>query len=168
MNARLRAVIFAFAFGLTGIGSALLGATLPATLHDWRLDDSQGGLLLFATWAGSTAGAFFARGTSGISAVLGLALAAAELLWLSLGASHSPFLHFFLYGLGLGMAMTAISLKRAHDVPATRAGIELNRLNLLWAAGAFFTPVLALHSLRLLSVGQFFRALSILLLCTAA
>ncbi len=167
MNARLRAFPFAFAFGLAGIGSALLGATLPATLHDWHLDDSQGGLLLFATWGGSTAGAFFARGTSGASAVLGLALSAAELFWLSIRATHLPIVHFFLYGLGLGMAMTAISLKRAHDVAAVDADIELNRLNLLWAAGAFLTPVLALHSLRLLSVAQFFRALSGILLCTA-
>ena len=166
MNARLRAFPFAFAFGLTGIGSALLGATLPATLHQWRLDDSQGGLLLFSTWGGSTAGAFFARGTTGLSAVLGLALAAGELLWLSLGAAHAPILHFFLYGLGLGMAMTAISLKRAHDVPAARADIELNRLNLLWAAGAFFTPALAFHSLRLLSVARFFQALAFLAIST--
>lgn len=167
MKARLRSATFNLAFGLTGVGSALLGATLPATLHDWRLDDSHGGLLLFAAWGGSTAGAAFARGTSGISAIVGLALAALELFWLSVSLNHSPILHFFFYGLGLGMAMTAISIRCAHEVSPDRADVALNRLNLLWATGACFAPAIALHSLRLLSVQQLFRTLAAILILTA-
>lgn len=167
MTKPLRSFSLAWAFGLTGVGTALLGATLPATLHEWRLNDSHGGLILFAAWAGSTVGALFARGVSGLTGIVGLVLSAIELFWLSLGGTHSPAFAFFLYGLGLGTTMTAISLCRASEVPTTETDLELNRLNLIWAIGACFAPALALHSLKLLTVTQLFRVLSFVFLISA-
>ncbi len=157
----LRSPVFALSFCLTGVGSAMLGATLPATLHTWRLSDSSGGLLLLAAWGGSTAGALLARGTGQISAALGLLLSAASLFGLALPQPPAPLLLFLLYGLGLGTTMTSISLLRAREVTAANADVELNRLNLLWAAGACAAPALAAHSLRLLSVSGLFRFLGV-------
>jgi MFS transporter, FHS family, glucose/mannose:H+ symporter len=164
----LRNITLAWAFCLTGVGTALLGATLPAILHEWRLNDSHGGLILFAAWAGSTLGALFARGVSGRTGIVGLLLSGGELFWLSLGGTHSPAFAFFLYGLGLGTTMTAISLCRASEVSPTDTDLELNRLNLIWAIGACFAPALALHSLKLLTVTQIFRVLSFVFLISAA
>jgi fucose permease len=163
-----RDLSLAGAFCLTGVGTALLGACLPAILHEWRLSDSRGGLILFAAWGGSTMGALFARGNSGYSAIFGLALSAAELLQLSLGRTHSPAIPFFLYGLGLGMTMTAISLRRANEVAAAETDLELNRLNLLWAVGACVAPALAVRSLHLLTVTGLFRMLSLVFALAAA
>ena len=156
MSERFRHDVLSFAFLLTGIGSALLGAVLPATLHQWQLSDSRGGLLLFCAWGGSTLGAFFVRGKGANSAKLGLALAAVGMFCLAL--PHVPVrpLLVLLYGLGLGLTMTAISLLRSTEVSPRETNLELNRLNLLWAVGACCAPALALHSLRMLSVSGLF------------
>jgi len=166
-TARLRQIVFATSFGFTGVGTALLGATLPATLHEWHLSDSSGGTLLFCAWAGSTTGALFARGTTGIAALPGLLLAAAGLVLLGRGVTTYLPAVFLLYGLGLGMTMTAISIRRAHEVPAGRTDVEMNRLNLVWALGACVAPWLAVRSLRVLSVLWLFRAFSLVLTAAA-
>ena len=154
---------FWFVFCLTGVGTALVGATLPAILHQWHLADSRGGLLLLVTWAGSTSGALFAQGKNGRAAGVGLAFSAISLLsLLSVAAPLLPRVYGF-YGLGLGVTMTSISLMRARQVVASAADVELNRLNLLWAFGAFCAPALAFHSLRLLSASSIFRALGVML-----
>ena len=74
---------------------------------------------------------------------------------------------FFLYGMGLGTAMTAISVLRSREVPARESHVEMNRLNLFWATGACFAPAFALRSLHLVSVGTLFRS-EALVLCLAA
>jgi hypothetical protein len=51
------------------------------------------------------------------------------------------------YGLGLGLTMTSISLTIQQSVAPSRTGTELIRLNLLWALGAFVCPSLAEHAL---------------------
>ena len=162
MNARVRSVFFSLVFCLTGVGTAIMGATLPATLHQWHLTDNRGGLLLLAAWGGSTSGAFFAQGRNGRSAAIGLALSALGLFLLVLVRPPLLPLLYGLYGLGLGIAMTSISLMRAREVSAATADVALNRLNLLWALGAFCAPALALHSLRLLSVSTVFRILGLI------
>ena len=163
MTARPRSLFFSLVFCLTGIGTALLGATLPAILHQWHLTDSRGGVLLMAAWGGSTSGAFFAQGRTGKAVAIGLALSALGLFVLVLVGARLLPVFYALYGVGLGIAMTSISLMRAREVAAAVAGVALNRLNLLWALGAFCAPALALHSLRLLSVSTIFRVLGGLL-----
>ena len=149
--------LYDFAFALTGMGTALLGSTLPATLHDGHLTDSRGGLLLLAAWGGSTGGALLARGRVDRSAAAGLALSAAALWGMSLHHPAALLSLYGLYGVGLGTTMTSISLLRSRGVSAAAAGIALNRLNLFWALGACAAPLLALRSLRLLSVSSLFQ-----------
>lgn len=160
MTRRLGAAAASFVFALTGIGTALLGATLPATLHLWKLSDTRGGVLLLASWAGSTTGAFAARKPGRRSAPLGTALSAVALLFLTRRHVFALPLFFYLYGLGLGLAMTAISTLRAREMPAGTADVELNRLNLVWAAGACLAPVLAVHSLHKMSVALLFASMA--------
>lgn len=149
---------FSMIFGLTGIGNALIGATLPAVLHQWHLSDSQGGVLLLATWGGSTSGALFARTRTGLSAATGLAFSAASLFALVHVSPTLTPVPYVIYGLGLGMTMTSVSLMRAREVDAGAVGPELNRLNLLWALGALCAPAVSFRSLRLLSVSRTFVA----------
>lgn len=161
MIASLRRWLFNVAFGLTGVGTALLGAALPATLHTWRLSDNMGGLLLLAAWGGSTSGALLVRGVSGNSAAIGLLLSAFGLF--SLSSPNPPLLLglYLVYGIGLGMTMTAISMLRSREVSAQTADVELNRLNLIWAVGACAAPAIAYRALRVLSVSSLFRAMGV-------
>lgn len=157
----LRRILLSVAFGLTGVGTALLGAALPATLHAWRLSDSRGGLLLLTAWGGSTSGALLVAGVSGNSAATGLLLSAAALLALSARSPHALIGLYLLYGIGLGMTMTAISMLRSREVKADEADVELNRLNLIWAVGACMAPAVAFQSLQLLSVALIFKAMCV-------
>src|ERR1700679_4190763 len=43
-------------FLLAGLGTVLLGPIMPTLLHDWRLTDQQGGLLLAAKFVGAFLG----------------------------------------------------------------------------------------------------------------
>ncbi len=167
MNTRTGAILCAFAFFLTGVGTALLGATLPATLHQWHLSDGHGGLLLMAAWGGSTSGALFARGPLERAVAIGLALSSFGLFALSGHRPSGLLLWYAVYGVGLGLTMTAVSLLRSREVSPAQADVDLNRLNLLWAAGACASPALALHSLRLLSVAALYRTIGIVFAAAA-
>ena len=129
---------------------ALPGGILPALMRQWSLEDSGAGLLLFLAWLGSSTGAL-AAGSHRRSVTAGGCLAvAAALAAMAMGSAQLRFVEMFVYGLGLGAAMTAISLvqaeRHAHD-----SGREMNRLNMIWAVGAVVCPVLAAHSLRVAS-----------------
>ncbi len=167
MNARLHALLLSAAFLLTGVGTALLGAALPAMLAEWHLSDRNGGWLLFSAFAGSTLGALLVHGALRLLAILGLASSAVAALVLSSGLRGPFYPAFLLYGTGLGLTMTAISMIRSREVSPADSNLEMNRLNLLWAAGACCAPALSLHSLRLISVSALFRTGSIVLAITA-
>ncbi len=49
-------VWLAIGFLLAGLGTVMLGPLMPTLLHDWRLSDQQGGLLLAAKFVGSFLG----------------------------------------------------------------------------------------------------------------
>ncbi len=49
-------VWLAMGFLLAGLGTVMLGPLMPTLLHDWRLSDQQGGLLLAAKFVGSFLG----------------------------------------------------------------------------------------------------------------
>ena len=165
---RLQPLASAVAFLLTGVGTALLGAALPAMLAEWHLSDRSGGWLLFSSFAGSTLGALLVREARRWLAAVGLACSAAAMLLLSRSSGGVLIPSFCLYGLGLGLTMTALSLLRAREVPAAQSNLEMNRLNLLWAIGACCAPALALRSLHTVSVSALFRFQATLFLAVAA
>ena len=141
-----RAVIY-LGFAGTGVGMALPGSVLPALLVRWSLADSRAGFFLFLGWMGTSIGALLVRPSKVKSLALGSFLIALGALGLAFGSRWSCFLSMAVFGVGLGMAMTATSLLQSAR-NAGRRGAELNRLNLVWALGACICPVLATHSLR--------------------
>jgi MFS transporter, FHS family, glucose/mannose:H+ symporter len=131
-----------------------------------KLQDDQAGLLLLLAWLGSSFGALLLRGSLRTVLTAGSALIAGSALGLSgLPGGYLKGL-FLLYGLGLGVTMTTISVLCQQNVHSK--DVELIRLNLAWAVGACVCPSLALHAtLRgdpkplLLAFGLYFGAFSL-------
>ncbi len=168
VSGRRARFVLGFAFLLTGMGTALLGAALPALLAEWHLSDRTGGSLLFSAFAGSTLGALLVRRALHVLAGVGLAISAAAIGYLSQarGGFFSP--AFFLYGIGLGVTMTAISILWAREALPSRSLLEMNRLNLLWASGACLAPAFATRSLHVISVTRLFGGAAVAFALTAA
>jgi fucose permease len=117
---------------------------MPWLLAHWSLRDSQAGLLLFLFFMGNMAGALVSRGSLRWSIVRGAACTSVGAAWLPFASRGVPYFAILLYGLGLGILMTSISLLQSRQPTASRAA-ELTRLNLLWAIGACSGPWLILH-----------------------
>jgi MFS transporter, FHS family, glucose/mannose:H+ symporter len=150
----------------TGIGVALPGIILPSLLTRLHLQDDQAGLFLLLAWLGSSVGALLVRGPLRLILTLGSLLIAGS----SLGLSDLPAaflkLLFLLFGLGLGITMTTISVLCQQNVASKN--VSLIRLNLAWAVGAFFCPPLALRAIAngepkplLIAFGLCFAAFSL-------
>ena len=134
------------AFAATGIGVALPGVLLPVLLPEWRLADAQGGRLLFLAWAGSSAGALLVRGKLRQTLFAGSILIVAGAATIALCSGIAAGIWFALYGIGLGMVMTSVSLMRQHQTGGS--GTEMVRLNLVWAVGASVCPALMATALK--------------------
>ena len=157
-------------FAATGVGVALPGIILPALLARLHLKDDQAGLFLLLAWLGSSVGALLVRGSLRLTLTLGSLLIAASALGLSDLPAASLKLLFLLFGLGLGITMTTISVLSQQN--AASKNISLIRLNLAWAIGAFCCPPLALHALAhgdpkplLIAFGLCFLAFGLWSLC---
>jgi fucose permease len=103
------------------------------------------GLFLLLAWLGSSVGALFVRGSLRTALTAGSLLIAASSLGLSDLPASSLKLLFLLFGLGLGITMTTISVLCQQNVSSKN--VSLIRLNLAWAVGAFLCPPLALRSI---------------------
>jgi MFS transporter, FHS family, glucose/mannose:H+ symporter len=136
---------FYLGIAATGVGVALPGIILPSLLTRLHLQDDQAGLFLLLAWLGSSVGALLVRGPLRLILTLGSLLIAAS----SIGLSDLPAaflkLLFLLFGLGLGITMTTISVLCQQNVDSKN--VSLIRLNLAWAVGAFFCPPLALRAI---------------------
>ena len=156
-----------FAFLLTGAATALLGATLPVLLKQGHLTDTTGGSLLLLAWGGSTCGALLFRGNLRRSSAAGLSITALSMLALT-GFHRGVALPLFaFYGLGLGIAMTAITLLSSQGTSEAMRNRIMMRLNLLWSIGACIAPTLATHALSHTRMGGLFTAMG-LVFCAAA
>jgi MFS transporter, FHS family, glucose/mannose:H+ symporter len=137
-------------FAATGVGVALPGALLPALLLRWHLGDEQGGRLFLMAWIGSSIGALLVRGSLRTTMLLGSLAVATAAVGLGICGGYGADAWMGLYGLGLGMTMTAISLIRQQKAARWgpgRSGTEMVRLNLLWAIGACICPSLTVRAL---------------------
>ncbi len=146
-GAGISSVVIYLGFALTGVCCALPGAVLPALLQRWRLSDSGGGTLFLLIWLGSSLGALATRGVLRTSIVAGCGSTALGAAVLAMSGRVVAFPSAALYGFGLGLTMTAISLQRQQRL-SHRRSVELVRLNLMWALGAFVCPALVSRSLR--------------------
>jgi len=153
-------IVVYLGFAGTGVGMALPGSVLPTLLKQWSMTDSQAGFFFFLGWMGTSVGALLVRPSRVRSLALGSFLIAMGALGMAFGSRWSCFGWMAIYGVGLGMTMTAVSLLQARR-NALRRGLELNRLNLVWALGACICPSLAAHSLRVASVRAIFSSVAI-------
>jgi fucose permease len=131
-------------FAATGVSVALPGALMPWLLAHWSLRDSRAGLLLFLFFLGNLGGALVSRGSMKASLVRGTVCTSVGAVWLPFASRDLAFAAILVYGLGLGILMTSISLLQSRRWSADCAA-ELTRLNLLWAIGACAAPWLILH-----------------------
>ncbi len=145
-DARPAALPLYLAFAGTGVGVALPGALLPALLLRWHLSDAQAGRLFLMAWIGSSLGAALVRGALCRLLVFGSLALAGAAAGLALCGAGRACAWMLVYGVGLGISMTAISLIRRQQTE--RAGAEMIRLNLVWAMGACLCPLLSVQALE--------------------
>ncbi|MBB5057333.1 fucose permease [Granulicella aggregans] len=131
-------------FASTGAAIVIPGTLLSSLLLRWSLNDAQAGLLFFCFFVGSSAGALLSRGRLAWSIVRGTVLTAAGIALLSAASRLGAFAAMLLFGVGLGIAMTSISLFQSRRRPNIRVA-EMTRLNLIWAVGAVSGPAMLLH-----------------------
>ncbi len=133
-----------FLFASTGATIVIPGTLLPSLLLRWSLNDAQAGLLFFCFFVGSSAGALLSRGRLSWSIVRGTVLTAAGIGLLSSASRLGAFAAMLLFGVGLGISMTSVSLFQSRRRPNIRVA-EMTRLNLIWAVGAVSGPAMLLH-----------------------
>lgn len=140
-------------FAATGVALTIPGAVLPLLLRRWSMSDARGGVLLFCFYVVGSLGSYIARGRMNRSVARGAMVTAAGALCLGWAGTWSAYGAIALYGLGLSLTMTSISLLLSQRFPADRR-LELTRLNLIWAIGAALGPWVALRSTRMGVVSQ--------------
>jgi len=138
-NAWSGAAVLYAAFAATGVALVLPGALLPVLLLRWSLSDEQAGLLFFLFFMGSMSGAVLSRGSLPRSIARGCAAVALGAALLAVASHVTAFAAMALFGMGLGIVMTSVSVLVSRRYAADRAA-HITRLNLLWALGACFGP----------------------------
>jgi MFS transporter, FHS family, glucose/mannose:H+ symporter len=151
-NIRRKAPLYV-AFVATGVALTIPGAVLPLLLRQWAMSDARGGLLLFFFYGVGSFGSYSARGRMNLSIARGSLLTLAGALCLTLAGRWTAYGAIALYGLGLSLTMTSISLLLSQRFPAERR-LEMTRLNLVWAIGAALGPWIALRSTRGAAITQ--------------
>ena len=159
-------IVIYLSFAATGMAMALPGAVLPALLQHWQMADRQAGLLFFLGWMGSSIGALLVRPSRSRSIAFGALLTGLGATGMGFSTKTASFVSMAIFGLGLGITMTATSLLQSARND-DRRGAELNRLNLIWAIGASTCPTLAEHSLRVASARMLFCALGLFFLAVS-
>jgi MFS transporter, FHS family, glucose/mannose:H+ symporter len=143
----LTAAVLSAGFSFTGSGTVMLGVILPALSRQWGFQDSQLGTLLFLQFLGSGLGAVFAGLNRIRSIKIGFGLVSAALCALIITGSRYSYSAFLIYGIGLGMAMTATS-QLFSDLWRDDRAAKLEWLNFVWSAGAMVGPLCFLPFLR--------------------
>jgi fucose permease len=155
------------AFVGTGIGAALPGAVLPTLLIRWSITDAQAGELLFLFFLGSATGAFVSRGLLSRSIARGSLILAIGSLLLVAAQRHLEFVAMPIYGMGLGIVMTSISLRQSRRNPDNRTA-EMARLNFFWVLGACLGPSIGLRGAAALGIPAVFYSIAAFFLLIAA
>jgi FHS family glucose/mannose:H+ symporter-like MFS transporter len=136
-------VWLAIGFLLAGLGTVLLGPLMPTLLHDWRLTDQQGGLLLAAKFVGSFLGGVSVPRRLRLGVLGGMAFACAGFgaFALSVGLmSGAACLFVGGFGLGQIIASTNIVIGRRYR---EHTGSALASVNFFWSLGAVLCGVIA-------------------------
>jgi FHS family glucose/mannose:H+ symporter-like MFS transporter len=130
-------------FLLAGLGTVMLGPIMPSLLHDWRLTDQQGGLLLAAKFVGSFLGGVSVPRRLRLGVLGGMAFACAGFGAFALsGGLASGAACLFVGGFGLGqiIASTNIVVGRRYR---EHTGSALASVNFFWSLGAVACGLIA-------------------------
>jgi FHS family glucose/mannose:H+ symporter-like MFS transporter len=130
-------------FLLAGLGTVMLGPILPSLLHDWRLTDQQGGLLLAAKFVGSFLGGVSVPGRLRFGVLGGMVFACVGFGAFALsGGLASGAACLFVGGFGLGqiIASTNIVVGRRYR---EHTGSALASVNFFWSLGAVACGLIA-------------------------
>jgi fucose permease len=133
-------------FAATGFGSTLLGCLLPALHSAWNLSDAQAGLLFACQFTGASIGALLVREDLFRSLQHGYLMMVASAALLGLLHGYGAAGIFFIFGLGLGWAMTSINM--IGGTVFERPGAALSLLNASWILGAALVPEIASRWVR--------------------
>jgi fucose permease len=136
-------VWLAFGFLLAGLGTVLLGPILPWLMHDWRLTDQQGGLLLAAKFVGSFLGGVSVPRRLRFGILGGMICACVGFGGFALcGGMGSGAACLFVGGFGLGqiIASTNIVVGRRYR---EHTGSALASVNFFWSLGAVACGLIA-------------------------
>ncbi|MHB1959528.1 MAG: MFS transporter [Acidobacteriaceae bacterium] len=133
-------------FAATGLGATLLGCLLPALHSAWNLTDAKAGFVFACQFTGASLGALLVRKDFLRSLQHGYLLMAVSAAILGLVPGYAAAGVFFVFGLGLGWAMTAINL--VGGTAFERPGAALSLLNASWIVGAALSPEIAARWVR--------------------
>ncbi|MES2221265.1 MAG: hypothetical protein V4587_09900 [Acidobacteriota bacterium] len=159
-DGRLVSVVWLhIAFAATGFGTTLLGCLLPALHSTWHLTDANAGILFACQFTGAAIGALLVRQDLFRSIQHGylVMVTAAVVLGTLHGFATAP--AFFLFGLGMGWAMTGINM--VGGTFFEHPGAALSLLNASWIVGAALAPVMATRWIRYASPMQIYFAVAL-------
>ena len=147
------------AFAATGFGTTLLGCLLPALHSAWHLTDARAGFLFACQFTGASIGALLVREDLFNSIQQGYLVMVAGAV--ALGALHgyAAAVAFFVFGMGMGWAMTAINM--VGGTVFERPGAALSLLNASWIVGAALSPEIAVRWIRYAPPMQIYFAVAV-------
>ncbi len=156
-------VVLHCGFVVTGIVTTLIGPILPIFIARWSLSDQRAGLFFTAQFCGSMAGVASIRWLIGRgyrrAFVCGFTLIAAGVAGLNLGSSVGCLGATFVFGCGLGQALSTGNLWVA-EIYKTRRVAALSILNLVWGIGAIACAPLVMLAQRHEAISLLFYALA--------
>lgn len=130
------------AFALTGVLHAIGGPLMPSLAGAFHLNDNQAGVLFLLYFGGTSLGALLCRRNYARNMAYGFAVAAVCGVGIAPSSRTTLPVLFLLFGVGVGMAMSAGSLYTGRHF-AKRCAPVLTVLNFSWSIGAFVAPLLA-------------------------
>ena len=156
-------VVLHCGFVVTGIVTTLIGPILPIFIARWSLSDQRAGLFFTAQFCGSMAGVASIRWLIGRgyrqAFVCGFFLIAAGVAGLNLGSNVACLVATFVFGCGLGQALSTGNLWVA-EIYKTRRVAALSILNLVWGIGAIACAPLVMLAQRHEAISSLFYALA--------
>jgi FHS family glucose/mannose:H+ symporter-like MFS transporter len=130
-------------FLLAGMGTVMLGPIMPLLLHDWRLTDQQGGLLLAAKFVGSFLGGVSAPRRLRLGVLGGMVFACVGFGAFALsGGLLSGAACLFVSGFGLGQIIASTNIVVGRRYRA-HTGSALASVNFFWSLGAVACGLIA-------------------------
>jgi FHS family glucose/mannose:H+ symporter-like MFS transporter len=144
-------VVLHAGFVIAGVATTLIGPILPILIGRWTLSDQRAGLFFTAQFCGSMAGVssirwLIARGYRQ-TFVCGFILIAAGVAGLNLASYAACLGATFVFGCGLGQALSTANLWVAEIAKARRVA-ALSILNLQWGIGAIACSLLVMLAQR--------------------